>query len=66
MAIAEATGGTYHPAASAQELNAVFQDLPTSLITKHEVTEVSVIFAALGLVLVALAILLGQAWRPLP
>jgi Ca-activated chloride channel family protein len=66
MAIADATGGTYYPAESADQLNAVFQGLPTSLITKHEVTEISVIFAALGLVLVALAILLGQAWRPLP
>jgi hypothetical protein len=28
--------------------------------------EVSVLFVALGAVLVALAILLGQAWRPLP
>jgi Ca-activated chloride channel family protein len=66
MGIADATGGTYYPAESAEQLNAVFQDLPTSLITKHEVTEISVVFAALGLVLVALAILLGQAWRPLP
>jgi hypothetical protein len=28
--------------------------------------EISVLFVALGTVLVALAILLGQAWRPLP
>ncbi len=28
--------------------------------------ELSVVFVALGAVLVALAILLGQAWRPLP
>lgn len=36
------------------------------LITKHEVMEISVAFAALGALLVALAILLGQVWRPLP
>jgi Ca-activated chloride channel family protein len=66
MAVAEATGGTYYPAASADELHTVFENLPTSLITKPEIMEVSVLFVALGTVLVALAILLGQAWRPLP
>ncbi len=66
VAIADITGGTYHPAQSANELHTVFQSLPTNLITRHEVMEISVVFAALGLVLVALAILLGQAWRPLP
>ena len=65
-AIADATGGTYYPADSADELNKVLQNLPTNLITKHEVLEISVAFAALGALLVALAILLGQAWRPLP
>jgi Ca-activated chloride channel family protein len=64
--IADATGGTYYPAESADELNKVFQNLPTNLITKHEVMEISVAFAALGALVVALAILLGQAWRPLP
>lgn len=66
MAIAEVTGGTYYPAASADELNTVFQNLPTNLIMKHEVIEISVAFVALGAVLVGLALLLGQAWRPLP
>ena len=66
MAIADATGGTYFPAESADELHNVFQNLPTNLIMKHEVMEISVAFAALGALLVALAILLGQAWRPLP
>jgi Ca-activated chloride channel family protein len=64
--IAEVTGGTYYPAESANELQAVFQNLPTNQITKHEVIEVSVVFVALGAVLVGFAILLGQAWRPLP
>ena len=64
--IAEATGGEYYPAQSANELNTVFQNLPTSLITKHEVMEISVAFAAIGALLVAASILLGQKWRPLP
>ena len=66
IAVAEATGGTYYPAESANELHAVFQNLPTDLITRHEVMEISVAFVALGATLVALAILLAQAWRPLP
>jgi Ca-activated chloride channel family protein len=65
-AVAEATGGTYYPAESASELHTVFENLPMNLITKHEILEVSVLFVALGAVLIALAVLLGQAWRPLP
>ena len=65
-AVADATGAKYYPASSADELQAVLQKLPTNLITKHEVTEVSVAFVGLGILLVGLGILLGQAWRPLP
>jgi Ca-activated chloride channel family protein len=65
-AVADVTGGTYYPAESADELNTVFQNLPTNLIMRHEVMEISVAFAAIGALLVALAVLLGQAWRPLP
>ncbi len=65
-AVADATGGTYYPAESASELQTVFENLPTNLIMKHEVMEISVVFAAIGALLIALAILLGQAWRPLP
>ncbi len=64
--MADATGGKYYPAESADELTKVFDELPTDLITKHEVTEISVAFVAVGVLFVALAVLLGQAWRPLP
>jgi Ca-activated chloride channel homolog len=64
--VAEATGGTYYPAESADELRAVLESLPTNLIFKHEAMEVSVAFVGLGALLVAMAVLLGQAWRPLP
>ena len=66
LSVAQATGGEYYPAASADELQKVFANLPTNLITKPKIMEVSVLFVALGAVLVALGILLGQAWRPLP
>jgi Ca-activated chloride channel homolog len=65
-AVAEATGGEYYPAESAEQLNEVFEQLPTDVITSHKVVEISVVFTALSTVLIALAILLGQAWRPLP
>ncbi len=64
--IAAMTGGAYHPAESAGELQAVFNGLPTYLITKHEIMEISVAFAALGAVLVAAAVTLALAWHPLP
>jgi Ca-activated chloride channel family protein len=66
MAVADATGGTYFPAESADELHDVFENLPMNLITKPEIMEISVLFVALAAALIALAVLLGQAWRPLP
>jgi Ca-activated chloride channel family protein len=64
--IAAKTGGTYYSAASAGELQNVFRNLPTYLITKHEITEISVVFAALGALLAAVAIVLSLIWHPLP
>ena len=64
--IADKTGGEYYAPTSADELNQVFRDLPTYLITKHETTEVSVVFAAAGAILTALAVVLALRWQPLP
>lgn len=64
--IAAVTGGSYYTATSADELNTVFQSLPTYLITKHETTEISVFFAAIGAVLALLAVFLSLIWHPLP
>ena len=64
--IASMTGGTYHLASSASELESVFAGLPTSLIIKHEVLEISVIFTAFGALLAGVAILLSIIWHPLP
>jgi Ca-activated chloride channel family protein len=64
--IADMTGGTYYSAESAGELQDVFQELPTYLITRHETTETSVVFAAIGALLAALAIVLSLIWHPLP
>ncbi|MGD0878465.1 MAG: VWA domain-containing protein [Anaerolineales bacterium] len=64
--VASMTGGTYHLASSASQLESVFAGLPTYLIIKHEVLETSVLFVALGALLAGIAILLSLIWRPLP
>ncbi len=64
--IAEMTGGNYYAARSAGELQEVFQDLPTFLVTEVQRTEVSVYFVALGALMAALAAILGVRWRVLP
>jgi Ca-activated chloride channel family protein len=64
--VAHMTGGEYYPAASAGELQHVFENLPTYLITKHETTEISVVFAAAGALFAALALVLSLLWHPLP
>ncbi len=64
--VADLTGGTYHLAASATELEDVFINLPTQLMTITQTTEVSVIFAGIGALLVTFAIMLSILWHPLP
>jgi Ca-activated chloride channel family protein len=64
--IAAMTGGEYYAASSAGELQKVFESLPTYLITKEETIEISVLFVALGAVLLIAAVTLSQLWHPLP
>jgi Ca-activated chloride channel homolog len=64
--VAAMTGGEYYSASSANELENVFKKLPTYLITRRETIEISVVFAALGALLTALAVGLSLAWNALP
>ena len=64
--VADMTGGNYYAATSAGELQEVFQSLPTHLITRNEVTEISFIFTTFGALLAVLAIGLALWWNPLP
>jgi len=64
--IAALTGGTYYSASSAGELRNVFQELPTSLITRDETMEISVAFVAMGALLATAAVILSLIWHPLP
>jgi Ca-activated chloride channel family protein len=63
--VADETGGEYYAATSASELNRVFEDLPTSSITRREKVEISAMFAALGALLAVGAIALSLRWQPL-
>ena len=64
--VASATGGAYYPAESAEQLESVFQGLPTNTITKHEVLEIGFGFVGFSVLCLGLAFILGRAWRPLP
>ncbi len=64
--VAELTGGAYSPAESSGELEKVFADLPTSLITRYEVIEVGALFVAVATLFAGAAFLLARLWRPLP
>jgi len=64
--VADLTGGTYEPAESAEQLESVFQGLPTNTITKHEVLEIGFGFVGLSVLCAGLSFILGRAWRPLP
>ncbi len=64
--VSEMTGGEYYFAESADELQTVFENLPTYLIARHETTEISFMFVAVGALLAAIAMTLAQMWHPLP
>jgi Ca-activated chloride channel family protein len=64
--VAEMTGAEYYSAESADQLQAVFESLPTQYILRHEAIEVTVVFAALGIALAGVALLLARAWQPWP
>ena len=63
--VADLTGGSYSLASSASELEDVFQNLPTYLITTRETIEISAFFTAIAALLGILAMLLSLLWHPL-
>jgi Ca-activated chloride channel homolog len=64
--IADMSDGIYYSAESGSELQNVFLNLPTNIIVKHDVTEISFMFTAIGVILAVLGISLSMLWRPLP
>lgn len=63
--VAALTDGEYYSAESVEELNKAFQNLPTNLIVRSEVTEITFIFAIAGAFLAVLALALAMIWNPL-
>jgi Ca-activated chloride channel family protein len=63
--IAELTDASYYSASSADELQKVFQSLPTYLIASRETIEVSVFFTAIAVFAIVLALILSFLWNPL-
>ena len=63
--VASMTDAKYFSAESADELVNAFQNLPTSLIVKHDVSEISFGFALAGALLATIAIVLSLVWHPL-
>lgn len=64
--IADMTGGTYYAATSAGELQNVFENLPTYLVTTRETTEITAFFTAIAALLLVAAMILAFFWHPLP
>jgi Ca-activated chloride channel family protein len=63
--IADITGGTYYAAMSAGELQDVFQNLPTYLVSTRETIEISAFFTAFATLLAVLAMILSFRLYPL-
>lgn len=66
QAVADETGGDYFRAQSAEQLVDVFLNLPSNFTLQTQFTEVSVVFAALGALLIGASFVLSQMWSPLP
>jgi Ca-activated chloride channel family protein len=64
--IAEMTGGSYYAATSAGELQNVFQNLPTYLVTTKETIEISALFTTIAALFIMAALILSFLWHPLP
>jgi Ca-activated chloride channel family protein len=60
--VADMTGGSYYYAASANELEDVFQNLPTFIIATRETIEISVFFTAFAVILIVAAMFLSFRW----
>ena len=63
--VADMTGGTYYSATSANELENVFENLPSFVIATRETIEIGVFFTAFAVLIVILAMALSFRWHPL-
>jgi Ca-activated chloride channel family protein len=66
QAMADLTGGTYFRAENANQLVQVFRQLPAQITLQKETVEISVVFLALGAVLITVAVVLSLRWHWFP
>jgi len=64
--VADMTGGAYYRAENADQLREVFQELPTQIVLQNETVEISVVFAAVGALLLVAAVALSLWWHRYP
>jgi Ca-activated chloride channel family protein len=65
-AVADETGGMYYRAEDTDQLRQVFTELPKDVVIQKEELEISFVFAALGALLAAGAIVSSIRWSPYP
>jgi Ca-activated chloride channel homolog len=66
QAVADQTGGMHYSAQDTGQLRKVFADLPKDVVLQKKKTEISAIFAAIGALLAAAAIVASIRWSPYP
>lgn len=66
QAVADQTGGQFYRAEDTEQLSEVFTDLPKDVVIQKEEVEISAIFAALGALIAAAAIVASIRWSPYP
>jgi Ca-activated chloride channel family protein len=66
QAVADMTGGSYFRAENAEQLQEIFQDLPTQIVVQKESVEISVLFLALGAIGLTVAAVLSLKWNRFP
>jgi Ca-activated chloride channel family protein len=60
--VASQTGGKYYAAATQADLSSVYRDLKSRLGTKRQDEEITVLFAAIGAVLLIVGSALSALW----
>jgi Ca-activated chloride channel family protein len=66
QAMADLTGGAYFRAENAEQLRHVFLNLPAQIRLQKETVEISVVFSALGAIVIAVAVALSLLWYRFP
>jgi Ca-activated chloride channel homolog len=64
QAVADQTGGQYHRAEDANQLQQVFKNLPKQIELQKKNHEISTLFAEIGVLLLASAVALSLLWNP--